>query len=108
MFSIMQLTCCFALSCYSCCVKKQFTRLWSHVFVGIILLCAIGTSIGLHVNKVIDWIVGGAAIALWATFMINNHMELLESLKSNEGIYVALIIQTDIAILIKKLFRKKA
>ena len=92
MFSIMQLVCPFALSCYSCCVKNQFTRRWSHVFVGILLLCVVGASIGLHVERVVDWIVCGLIVAIWATLMIDNHMELLEGLKSNDSFFVVLVI----------------
>jgi len=101
MLSIMQLTCCVALSLYSCCVKKEFTRIWSHIFVGMMLLCSVGVCIALHPKHFVFFLVSGLGVAVWVTFVMHNTMALIKEVKSTESYYAALIVQTDVAMLIK-------
>ena len=48
MTSVMQMGVCIALSLYSCCLKDRFTILYSHLFFGIVLAIALGSSIALY------------------------------------------------------------
>lgn len=100
--SIMLASCCIALSLYSCCVKTQFTRLWSHMFFLIILILTTGAEVSYaprHWAMLLSFTVG---VALWFSWVTHNTMELIKTVSATESLYAAFIVQTDIAFLIKQ------
>lgn len=100
--SIMFASCCTALSLYSCCVKSQFTRQWSHAFFLLILLIVTGCVIGLNLNHCKILLAFSAGTALWCSWVTHNTMELIKTVSATEAIYAAFTVQTDVAFLIKQ------
>lgn len=101
MASIMQMTVCIALSLYSCCLKENLTTLYSHIFTGICILCALGTTIGLEPEHYIFCLVSCVFVSIWASFVIHNLIAIHKQLKKETSFYAALTVQTDLTILLK-------
>ena len=76
MTSLMMLSCCIALSLYACCLKENFTTLWSHVFVFILLLLVFASSVALNTDKWSYFLVSFALVSFWMTFVAHNLMAL--------------------------------
>lgn len=100
-FSMLQASCCIALSLYSCCVKNTFTRLWSHIFFAMILAVATGGIIGLNLHLYAALLYCALAVALWCSFITHNAMHLTKIVSAKEGFYAALLIQTDLFFLLR-------
>ena len=105
--SVMQMSICIALSLYSCCLKEQFTTLYSHIFAGIFLVCAMLTSIALFSQYYICFLCSAACVGLWASFVTHNLMAIHMSMGKNESFYLALLTQTDMTILINKCCKRR-
>ena len=107
MTSVMQLCVCIALSLYSCCLKENFTTLYSHIFCGIFLATALGCSIALYTSNYVIFIAVAVLVSLWTSFIAHNLMAICLTLKNNESFYTALIVQTDLTMLIKKFIKAR-
>ena len=92
MSSIMQLSIFIGLCCYSCCLKEHITTLYSHIWIGLMLLASLGCSIALFTDYYMYLLVSAACVAAWASFVVHNLMALSETLEINESFYAALIV----------------
>lgn len=71
--SLMQLSICVALALYTCCLRENFTVLYSHIFFGIFLCVALGMTFVLNYDHEF-WISILIALgtSLWGSFIANN------------------------------------
>ena len=91
----MQACCSLALSFYTCCLKNNFTVLWSHVSFAILLIGALGVAIAVHIDNFIFYIIGAVVVALWVSLLTLNSMSIHSTLSKNDGFYAALRSQAD-------------
>jgi len=92
MSSVMKLSVIAGLCFYSCCLKERLSTLYSHIWIGLMLLASLGCSIALFTDYYIYFLVSAACVAVWASFLVHNLMALSDSLELNESFYAALIV----------------
>ena len=92
MTSIMKLSVIVGLCFYSCCLKERLTTLYSHIWIGLMLIVSLGGSIALFPDFYIYFLVSAGYVALWASFLTHNLMALNETLEINESFYAALVV----------------
>ena len=80
MSSIMKLSVFFGLSCYSCCLKEHITTLYSHIWIGLMLLPTLGFSIAIFTDFYVYMLVSAVCVAIWASFILHNLMAISASL----------------------------
>lgn len=105
--SILQASCCISLSLYSCTVKKEFTRLWSHVFFMLILVLTTATLLGINLKNYLIILFFSVGVALWFSLVTHNAIELIKTTEADEGFYGALMVQTDFTLLTKRCWDNK-
>ena len=101
-YSAMQASCYGALSFYACCMKKNFTIIWSHVSFMLLLSCTLGTALGIYQQDYVLYIAGAGVITLVTSLVTFHTIALLDELTKEAGFYAAFRVQTDLLILCKK------
>ena len=92
MSSIMQLSVFVGLCSYSCCLKEKMTILYSHIWIGLMLLASLSCSIALFTDYYLYMLASAAIVGVWASFVVHNLITLSATLALNESFYAALIV----------------
>ena len=79
----MKTSCYSALSFYACCMKKQFTILWSHVCSLLMLLCTLGTAVAIYQTDYMTYVSGAGVIGLITSYVIFSTISILDEMKKN-------------------------
>ena len=71
------------------------------------LIASLSFSIALFTDYYMYLLVSAACVAVQASFVVHNLIALSASLELNEGFYAALIVQTDLTLLIRSFIEKR-
>ena len=92
--SVMVVCCTLSLSFYSCLLKRQFTRLYSHIIATLFMVIGSLISGIVLYSSIIYWEMLTAVLSaqLWVLFVIFNTVAILPKVTAYEGFYAALAV----------------